>query len=383
MAQVALFVETALGSGRQILKGISRYVHEHGDWTVFHCTGPLGALDLRALENWTGDGIIARIHNREVWELLKSKQVPVVDVLGNCPDSNYPIAMCDNSAIAKLARDHFATKGLTRTAVIGLEGERWSLEREQAFVDFAVEDGDLDVPIYHLDHASKQQIPWTQYLGNLGTWLRAIPKPIGLFVCSDQFAPDLFAACDLCGLRIPEDVAMLGVDDDIAFCEVVRPSLSSVNPNHAEIGYQAARMLDVLMGGDSVSSELSRITPLGIEVRQSTDVFAVNDDSLKRAMVAIKEGATTGISVDEIATRCGLSRSVLQRRFKRELGRSVHDIIISVRINRAKELLTMTQLSLTDVAQKAGFNHQEYLGMVFKKYTGFSPARFRKQFSRI
>jgi LacI family transcriptional regulator len=382
MPQVALLVETALGSGRQILKGISQYVHEKNNWDVFHYTGSLGAMIPEVLSNWEGDGIIARINNKEVLDVINSKGVPIVDVLGNCPESEFPKVINDNEAITRMVLEHFEIRGFRSYAYLGVESEFWALEREQAFDRFS-ETMEGPFSCLKISHALKQSSTWTAYLSHLCPWLKSLPKPVGIYICSDQFAPDIIAACSATGFRIPEDVALIGVDNDLAFCEVLRPSLSSVRANHTQVGYTAASLLTEMMNGKTDVPNITRITPYAIEVRQSTDVFALQDDGLKRALIAIKERACAGVTVDEIAELTGYSRSVLQRKFRKTLGRSVHDLVVNVRINRAKELLTMTDIPIVEIALQAGFNHQEYLGMVFKRSTGFAPAQYRRHFSKV
>jgi LacI family transcriptional regulator len=204
---------------------------------------------------------------------------------------------------------------------------------------------------------------------------------VGLFVCSDQFAPDLASACVVAGLRIPDDVAIVGVDNDPAFCEVIQPSLSSVDANHGEIGYVAASLLDRILKGASTQRKEYRIVPHGVEIRQSSDVYAISDEGVKKALLAIREDACQGISVNEIAQRAGYSRSVLQRRFRSLLGQTVHDAIVGTRLSRAKELLTLTRLPLLEVAVRSGFNYQEYLNQVFKERVGMTPGEYRKRFT--
>ena len=381
MAQVALLVETALSSGRDILKGISQYVHEHEDWQVFHYTGSLGVMVPEVLAHWDGDGIIARVNQKEMLQVIRQKQVPVVDVLGNVRDSGFHCVKSDNEKISNLVFDHFYERGFKSYGFLGVEGEAWSEEREFAFSGRVV-GASCAYSAKKVSHFLKQHSSWNTYLAQLASWLSDLPKPVAIFVCSDQFAPDLTSACAAAKLRIPDDVAIVGVDNDPAFCEVVRPSLSSVDANHVQIGYTAASLLgDMLAGRRQVHQEI-RSAPNGIVTRQSSDAFALDDEGLKKAMSAIRTHACEGIGVDEIAKVAGYSRSVLQRRFRSMLGRTVHDAVLSTKLDRAKELLTLTRLSLIEVSLRSGFNHQEYLNHVFKARLGMTPGEYRKQFAK-
>jgi LacI family transcriptional regulator len=175
---------------------------------------------------------------------------------------------------------------------------------------------------------------------------------------------------------------VVGVDNDEPLCEVCNPPLSSVLPNHFQVGYQAATLLHDLMEGHPTPSGLRSIEPQGIVTRASSDVLAVDDPIVATALGIIRATACDSVGVDEIAERAGVSRSVLQRRFRAALGRTIHDQIIACRIKRAAELLTATDLPLATIAERCGFHHQEYMGAVFKARLGLSPARLRKEQGR-
>ena len=381
MAEVALLVETALGSGREILKGISQYVHEHDDWRIYHYTGSLGVMVPEVLEHWEGDGIIARINEPLLLDVIRQKNVPVVDVLGNVNETGFTCVKSDNAAISKLVFEHFHERGYKHFGFLGVEGEAWSEERKQEF-EACVRASGKACNCKMVSHAMKQHCSWNSYLESLAAWLIKLPQTAAVFVCSDQFAPDLVSACAVAKLRIPEDIALIGVDNDLAFCEVVRPSLSSVNADHIQVGYTAASLLGELMRGKVSQGETVRIPPNGIVTRRSSDAFALDDEGLQRAIKLIQAKACEGIGVDDVSKVAGYSRSVLQRRFKAQLGRTVHDVILSTKLERAKELLSLTRLPLIEVALRSGFNHQEYLNHVFRERVMITPGEYRKRFSQ-
>jgi len=378
MANVALLVETSLSSGREILKGISQYVHEHEDWKVFHYTGSLGVMVPEVLENWQGDGIIARLNSPEMLQVIRRKNVPVVDVLGNVSETGFVCVKSDNTAISNLVFDHFYERGFKSYGFLGVEGERWSQEREVAFRNRIAEARCVYSPKM-VSHFLKQHCSWNDYLGGLSAWLMVLPKPAAVFVCSDQFAPDLAAACSSAKLKIPEDIAILGVDNDPAFCEVVYPPLSSVDANHVQVGYSAASVLGEMLKGRIPEASEILVPPLEVVSRRSSDAFALQDEGLRRAMIAIRDHACEGIGVDEISKIAGYSRSVLQRKFRTQLSRTVHDAILSTKLLKARELLSLTRLPLIEVAVRSGFNHQEYLHHVFKARLGLTPGEYRKR----
>lgn len=382
MKRVAILVETALASGRSILNGISQYVHEHDDWSVFLPTGYQGSTEPGGLEQWDGDGIIARVTNPEVLQNIQLKAVPVVDVLGNVAASPYPLVKSDDRAIGRLVANHFMESGHRNFAFIGLSDERWSLEREATFLESAHERG-AGVARYHLSPSEKQAGHWNDNVRKLVDWLAGLPKPLALMVASDQFGPMVLKACQRLDISVPEEVSVVGVDNDRPFCDLCRPRLSSVEPDHRRAGYEAARLLDKLLGGEPVGTRQIETPPLTLHRRPSSDAEAVNDPALVHALQCIREEATMGASVDDIARKAGLSRSVLQRRFRQHLGKTVAEALLAVKLRRAQDMLTFTELPLIDVAERSGFNYQEYLTYVFKKHLGTTPARYRKETASV
>ncbi len=373
--RVAILVETSLDSGRQIVNGIARYAHERHGWSIFYHTGPLGAMVPASLENWTGDGIIARIANPQIEEIVSRRNVPVVDVIGNLPNARHPIVKSDNDAISRLVGKHFLDRGYRHLAFFGLSREAWSAQRRESLARFCQEN--LKKPLLRFEFGHSDRETWGAYFEKLQQWILSLPKPIGIMVGSDQFAPDLLAACHQIGVTSPDQVSVVGVDNDEPFCEICQPRLSSVEPGHDSVGYEAAKLLDRFMQNGSPDSQLIQIPPRILHVRESSDATALEDPALVKALRYIRANAAEHIAVDEIARQAGVSRSVLQRRFRSTLKKTVLEAILTVRLNRAKEMLTITDLPLPDIAERCGFKHQEYLGYVFKKHVGCTPGQFR------
>ncbi|MEX0324974.1 MAG: substrate-binding domain-containing protein [Puniceicoccaceae bacterium] len=376
MKRIAILVETALASGRSILAGISQYVHERDDWSVFHPTGYLGATEPDGLEQWDGDGIIARISGTRVLESVRLKNVPVVDVLGNVPACPYPIIKSDDRAIGRMAGEHFIESGHHHFAFLGLEDERWSLEREEAFLE-TVRPRARRRSSFHLNADEKRAGHWNENVNHILEWLERLPRPLALMVASDQFGPITMKACQRLGVMVPEEVSIVGVDNDQPFCNLCRPRLSSIEPDHVKVGYEAARLLDRMISGEETGIRQIETAPLTLQRRPSSDATAVNDPALVKALQFIRESACLGISVDDVARNAGLSRSVLQRRFQEHLGRTVGDSLLAMKLRRARDMLSFTELPLAEVAERSGFNYQEYLTYVFKKHLDTTPARYR------
>ncbi len=375
--QVAILVETSFAAGRQIFAGISRFLHEKDCWSVFPQTGPLDNLNLQALRSWRGEGVIACIANRTIFKIVQEKGIPVVEVLGNGTQADFPIVTCDEAAVSRLVATHFIKRGFQHFAFFGLANECWSVSRRQYFEAALAGLPKHSFSALMIKGQEKRQLSWDRYLRRLCHWVERLPKPVGLMLGSDQFGPDIVGACRHLGLLIPDEVSIVGVDNDFTFCEVCVPSLSSVEPNHVQIGYEAACLLERLMQEEKPPKAPLLIQPLYIAVRRSSDASALDDPSLVKAMSLIRQRACTGLSVDEVAHAAGLSRSVLQRRFRAAVGETVLEVITRVRLSRAKEMLMNTDLSLADIADRSGFKHQEYLGYVFRKELGITPGQVR------
>lgn len=375
---VALLIETSLGSGRDILRGIARYVREHEAWALYHEPHGMGDSVPPWLHSWHGDGIIARIQTREMATQLSLIGVPVIDVLGLVPGLPFPLVHVDNDAIARMAATHLLERGFRRFGYFGIEGENWSAERYAAF-SAAVADVQPKVPIYRTRRDAAGKRSWERAQDRLARWVAALPKPAGVLVCSDQRGPQFLEACRRAGVSVPDEIAVVGVDNDEPLCEVCLPPLSSIQANHLQVGYRAAALLDALRTGIPAPQAAVLVEPQQVVARLSTDVLSINDPAIAAALRLIREHAHERIQVDAIAHQVGLSRSVLQRNFRALLDRSVHDEILAARIRRARELLAGTDLPLAVVAERAGFTHQEYMGAVFKTHVGKTPAQVRKE----
>jgi LacI family transcriptional regulator len=375
---VALIIETSLGSGRDILRGVARYVRKHEPWALYHEPHGLEDSVPQWLRRWNGDGIIARIQTRRIAQALAASRIPVVDVLGVVPGLPFPLVQPDNVAIAGMAAQHLLERGFRRFGFFGIEGENWSEQRYAGFCA-AVAAVAPTVPIYRLPRDAKGRRSWERAENHIARWIAALPKPAGVLICSDQRGSQFLEACRRAGVSVPTELAVVSVDNDEPLCEVCLPPLSSVEPGHLHVGYQAAALLDTLLRGGAPLKKALQLKPLEIVTRLSSDVLAVADTRIGMALRLIRDQASAGVRIDAIARQVGLSRSVLQRRFRALLHRSIHQEIMNVRIRRARELLAKTEISLAAVAARAGFKHQQYLGAVFRARVGKTPAQVRAE----
>lgn len=373
--RVALIVETSLAPGREILQGIARYARSRGTWSTFVEPRTLDDAAPDWLATWCGHGIIARVQSRRVADAVLAAGVPVVDVLGVVP--GLPLVHTDDERIGATAAEHLLERGFRHFAFLGLSDENWSQRRRDAFRrQVATRARSCAIHETHRPDPTS----WDVHVDELAAWVAALPKPCGVMVCSDQCGPALLEACRRASAPVPDEVAVIGVDDDEPLCESAGPGLSSVWPDHTQVGFAAAELLDRLMSGDPTCPPRTIVPPRGVVTRRSTDVLAVDDRAVAAAVRVIREHACDpgGLTIDDVAARVSVSRSVLQRRFRDAVGRTMHDEILHARLARARSLLSSTDLPIAAVARQAGFRHQQYLGAVFRREVGATPAQYRR-----
>lgn len=375
---VALIVETTLSPGRRILRGIARYAREHGPWAIYHEPSAVEEGAPTWLKRWRGDGIIARLQSRQLADAVRRTGLPVVDILGLNLAPDIPLVTVDNEAIAHLAAEHLLERGFKEFGCVGIRGVRWSRRRRDAFA-LAVEAAGCPCRVYHLPPHSRTYASWEREQDRLAQWVQDLPKPTGVLVCDDLRGQKVLEACRRVGVLVPEEMAVVGCDNDETVCAVCDPPLSSVDADHFNVGYEGAHLLEQLMRGESPPAEPIYRSPVGVVTRQSTDVLAIEDHDVATAVRFIHEHAFEDLQIEDVVSHVLVSQSGLQRRFRNSLGRSIYGEVMRVRIKRACELLAETDMPIGVVARKAGFRHQAYMGAVFKEKLGKTPGEYRRQ----
>lgn len=374
--RVALIVETSLASGRDILRGIARYLRAHGPWSIYHEPRALEESVPPWLLEWQGDGIIARIQNRPIADAVVASGLPVVDVLGLVPGLSVPLVHVDDRAVAQLGAEHLLERGYRHFGFCAVEGANWSDARQAGF-EANVREAGFDCSICRLPPDTRGLTNWEAQQDLLTDWVRSLTKPVGVMVCNDPRGQLVLEAARRAGAAVPEQVAVIGVDNDEPLCEISYPPLSSIRPDHDRVGYEGAALLDRMLRGEAAPEAPVYIPPAGLVTRLSTDVLAIDDPHVATAVRFIREFACDGIGIEDVVAHVPLSRSTLQRRFRKALGHTVHDEILRVRLRRVHELLVDSELPLESVADKAGFAHRQYLGEIFKARTGYTLAQYR------
>ena len=313
--------------------------------------------------------------------------MPIID-LNDHGDHGLPRICSDHRTIGRLAAQHLLERGFRNFGYCGYQyqgkemrqmgGENWTCGRRDGFVETLRAAG-MACAVRESAWELRYSRPFEVEQGKLLAWLQALPKPVGVMTCNDYRGQQVLDACLLGGIAVPEEIAVVGVNNDELICKLCSPPLSSVNPNTGLIGYKAASLLDARMRGQPLPEKALLIEPLGVVTRQSTNIVAISDPDIAAAVRFIREGACRGVTIAEILRHVAISRSYLDRGFHKFLGRTPREEIRYVQVRRAKELLGETDLPLAKIAALTGFEHPEYLSFLFKRDTGQTPGDYRRQ----
>ena len=339
-------------------------------------------LRLSGIERWQGDGIIANFDDPAVAEALSRCSVPVVAVGGSYADqSQYPAGVpyvaTDNFKLIEMARQHLIDVGLERFAMFSVpatEENRWAQERESAFRSLMHAD-QLKPEIFRGCETSAHS--WGDSVQGQIDWLRSLPKPVGIIAVTDARARQLLQACIRAGIEVPEQVAIIGIDNDPLVRLLSRIPLSSVIQGTQEMGRTAAHLLEQMLHGVRLSNTRIVVPPTGINMLASSQYQLIKHPDVMRARHFIRQYACQGIKTDQVADHVGVSRSSLEAYFRKELDCSVHDVILSYKLNAAKAALECADCSMEEAALGSGFTSVQYLYLVFKRELGCTPRAYR------
>lgn len=371
-----MLIETSNGYARGLLNGIIAYMREHESWSVYLGEHGRGDDPPRWLRRWRGDGVIARIENERIASAVVASGLPAVDVSAARKVAALPWVETDDRAIAAAGARHLLERNFRQLAFCGDDRFNWSRWRCEHFLRMAAEAG-AACSVY--GPSARARRDWDAMEDEIAQWLLSLPRPVGVMACYDIRGRHVLDACRRVGLAVPDQVAVVGVDNDEFLCDLTDPPLSSIAPDTRRTGYEAAALLDRLMSGrERQRGQAIFVEPLGVVSRRSTDVLALGDADVSAAVRFIREHACDGIAVKDLLDEVPLSRRVLEGRFRKLLGRTPHDEIARVRLERVRRLLRETRLPLADIARRSGFRNAEYLATAFRREFGTSPNSYRK-----
>jgi LacI family transcriptional regulator len=372
---IALVFSLEYSFCRGALRGIRAFALAHApDWQ-FNLISPNETRRLpRMLRSWKPHGAICFAH-QSLGQMIASLGKPVVNLSNASQDLAIPRVGVDDRAVGRMAAEHFLDRGYKHFGFFGTWNHHFGMERLAGFHGRLLEAG-LDCVVAPSAQSSrKYRKPSEERTVN---WLVGLPKPVAVLAENDAYALELAELCHQRGLRVPEQVALLGVDDTDILCSFGHPPLSSVALPLQRIGFEAAALLRRLLAGEA-APKTTLLPPVGVTTRHSTDVLAIEDVDVAEAVRFIRENIHEPIGVDHVLRHVTVSRRALERRFRTILNRSPLDEIRRARIALAKELLTGTDLSMPQVAKRCGFLSAERLAVVFHSDVGIPPTAFRRQ----
>lgn len=375
-------VESSRGSGRALLRGVAEYAHYFGPWSFYwepsglQSTGP-------ALHPTDADGIIMRDGDR-LDEILALERPTVVVGHNRNEVAGVANVVTDSPAVAQLAADHLMQRGFRHFAFVGFGRNSrdqvfWSRIRHRAFHHYVAKAG-YQVRVHTLRLTPGRS--WAREREALARWLKTLPLPLGLMACNDDCGVQVMEACQLAGLAVPDQIGVIAADNDEIVCGLANPAMSSVAINFQRGGYEAAEALDRLMRGARNLPARITVPATHVVTRRSTDIVAIPDEPVARALRFIRENSNRPIPVSDVASAAALSRRALEQRFRREVGCSILDQIRRERTDRISRLLVETTMPVGEIADTLGFEDAQHFARYFRAAKSLSPVAYRKSFGK-
>lgn len=390
MARILFLTDFSEAYARNLLLGIARYAHAVGQaWSL--CRLPLSIRDKFGIEavidlakKMRADAVIGQFYNTDNVELFARNGIITIAQDFKARFTTIPNITGPHFLAGKMGAEYFAKKGFRHFAFYGTRDVVWSDERMQGFRETVRAAN----PSFTFSALCKntQNALWDYDTNQLVTWLQSLPKPVAIMACDDNHAYHITEACQQGEgggrLRIPDDIAVLGVDNDETICRLSSPNLSSLNQNIEQGGYDVALLIDRILRDPATPREDVMVQPTHIVTRQSTDIYANNDQHIAEVLKYIHENISQKITVDELVELVPLSRRLLETRFKRSMGTSIYDYILQTRIEKVAQLLC-EGMSVSEAAIELGFSDIKNLSRMFRQQRGMTPSEYRREILRL
>jgi len=375
LKRVALLMSKNIGYNRDVIEGVYAYSQKRQDW-IFHDSSP--SVDaVQWIRDWKPDGVIGHLYDKDVAEAIRKLDIPVINTTDSLSMVNFPLVDVNHYEVSKLAGEYLLGLGFEHFGYLGSAKLQYSKQRYSGFNETIGKKADACFVEYLPRIPELKELKMV--LGKIRGWVTSLPKPVAIFCSNDVPARDLADICIEAGIKVPDEVVILGVDNDLVECRLSRPPLSSIEIPAARIGYAAAEMLGKLMDG-AKPSELAILSPSPIRVveRESTTMNAAGDVVLQQAMKFIHSSYASITGVDDVVSQVGVGRRALEMRFKEVLQMSILDAILARRINVARKLFLSPSSSVAEVSDVCGFSSTRRFSQVFKQKVGVSPMAYKK-----
>jgi LacI family transcriptional regulator len=373
--RIAVMMPLDMQYTRQIVLGAAKYCVSHG-LALFHM-GWTHDDRFPEFKKLNVEGLVGYAVSPKLQDHLKSIGIPVVNTSSRFRETDVVSIWPDHHAIGRAGAIHLIERGFRQLAYCGIKDHYYSEARSEGFID-AARAARVQYSVFQSSEFDQVNVASS----GVARDLTALPRPLGVMCCNDIRSRHVLDVCNALGFRVPQDVAIVGVDNDEVICQGLDPTLSSADPNAYRVGYDAVAVLERIMQGKGVPDR-TIVPPLGVVPRGSSNTTPSEDARVGRALEFIHANADRSINVLDVARRVGTSRRTLERHFRGALGKSVAHSIRKAHVELAKQLLIDTDLSLEEVAESAGMNYLRQMRIVFTKDVGISPSQFRKQFKGI
>jgi LacI family transcriptional regulator len=380
MHKIILLIDISEEYGQNLLKGISKYSKEHGPW-IF-CKMPLFYRETLGMEGivnfakeWEADGIIGQLYNDQ--DIKKVLDAGIYLIAEDFKERFSDISNITGGyyEAGEMGAEYFLKKGFKNFAFYGFKNIVWSRERSEGFENHLNAQG-YDVHHFDQDKAPTREL-WYYKPSALSQWLQSLPKPVAIMACDDERGQHITEACKHTNIQIPEEIAVLGVDNDVLTCNLSDPPLSSINLDIQKGGYEAARMMDIMIQTKEQLNQNIIVLPTQVITRQSTDIASTNDKYIAKALKFIHQHIDSSINVADVIKQVPLSRRGLEKRFKDTTGIGVYKYIYNLQIQKFAERLLETDKSIFEIALESGFSNSKNISRQFKQVKGCTPIQYR------
>lgn len=384
MPQVMLLLEMSNKINRDRIQGILRYERLYGPWRLHIVEGKRFEQPSRDLASLGVDGVIAGTTLTELLEPVMRARVPTVlfdpldpQAIQAYPLFRYSTICCDSAAVGRMGADYLLEQGFRHFAFVSdIWDSNWACNRRDSFVRRLAEEG-LSCEVYgSLSDAARND--WGVEQKGLVAWLARLPKPVGLMTANDVRGRQVLDTCLVAGLSVPDQIAVLGVDNDELICSTTNPPMTSILRDTEGSGYYASQMLDRMMRGKSRKRESLFYGPIRVVARQSTERLQFTDRLAVKAVEFIRINAGIGMNVENVVKHLNVSRRLAELRFRQAVGHSIHDELQNARLAQVRRLLQETDLSIAEITEHCGYESESYLGLVFRKHFDVTMRQFRK-----
>ena len=383
MIKILVLIDYATEFSRRFLTGLIRYSNEKGPWTFYRLPayyktlfGEVGILE--RIKEWEIDAVLAQWEYEEVG-FLEKLDIPVFLQGYRKDEGKFSKISGDFRATGVMAAQFFAKRRFKNFAFYGDRDFLWSKERAEGYrLEVEKQGGNY----YYFESEVLHGVQWSRIHVDLDNWLLSLPKPVGLLACDDNFALQVSEMCKINNIDIPNELSLIGVDNDELICSLSHPSISSIITNDEQGGYDTGKMLHYLIVNKKNIPFNINIDPIRIELRKSTEKYNIADIHVLKTVDYIEKNITTSLSIDKLIEVIPLSRRGLEIRFREAMGMSLYQFILDKKMDFVSDLLLNTTKDLLDIAIEAGFNDVRNIYRIFKKNKGYTPIEFRRKFSK-